>query len=173
MINFSEIQPGDLLKVLVNMDDIDDETYAIAKENMKDYLVVNYYLDTSKIYKGARIYDLDENEELVQVENLCEHYPEGTSLFTDVGNSMYCISDEIDEDMDSDIIDESDEESDLEDFIVPDDEVDGLVIPPSSHREVDLEWNKWEPTSPGSRKFKAVVDSLEEFAKMHADNLNF
>ena len=46
MINFSEIQPGDLLKVLVNIDDIDDETYAIAKENMKDYLVVNYYLDT-------------------------------------------------------------------------------------------------------------------------------
>ena len=43
MINFSEIQPGDLLKVLVNIDDIDDETYAIAKENMKDYLVVNYY----------------------------------------------------------------------------------------------------------------------------------
>ena len=86
---------------------------------------------------------------------------------------MYCISDEIDEDMDSDIIDESDEESDLEGFIVPDDEIDGMVMPPGSHREVDREWNDWEPTSPGSRKFKEVVDSIEEFAKRHADNLNF
>ena len=86
---------------------------------------------------------------------------------------MYCISDEIDEDIDSDIIDESDEESDLEGFIVPDDEIDGMVMPPGSHREVDREWNDWEPTSPGSRKFKEVVDSIEEFAKRHADNLNF
>ena len=173
MINFSEIQPGDLLKVLVNIDDVDDETYAITSENMKDYLVVKYYLDTSKVYKGARVYDLDENEELVQVDNLCEYDPEGTSLFRDIGNSMYCISDEIDEDLDSDIIDESDEESDLEGFIVPDDEIDGQVIPPGSYREVDREWNDWEPTSPGSRKFKEVVNSIEEFAKMHADNLNF
>jgi len=75
--------------------------------------------------------------------------------------------------MDSDIIDESDEESDLEGFIVPDDEIDGQVIPPSSHKEVDREWNEWKPTSPGSRKFKQVVDSIEEFAKIHADNLNF
>ena len=59
MINFSEIQPGDLLKVLVNIDDVDDETYAITSENMKDYLVVKYYLDTSKVYKGARVYELD------------------------------------------------------------------------------------------------------------------
>jgi hypothetical protein len=118
MINFSEIQPGDLLKVLLNIDDVDDEMYAITKENRDDYLIVNYYIDTSKVYKGARVYEIDEAEELVQQENLCEHYPEGASLFTDIGNSMYCISEEIDDDMDSDIIDESDEESDLEDFIV-------------------------------------------------------
>ena len=173
MINFSEIQPGDLLKVLLNIDDVDDEMYAITKENRDDYLIVNYYLDTSKVYKGARVYEIDEAEELVQQENLCEHYPDGTSLFTDIGDSMYCISEEIDDDMDSDIIDESDEESDLEDFIVPDDEIDGQVIPPNSHKQVDKAWNEWEPTSPGSRKFKRVVDSLEEFAKMHADNLNF
>ena len=173
MINFSEIQPGDLIKVLLNIDDVDDEMYATTIENMNDYLTVNYYLDTSLVYKGARVYELDENEELVQPENMCEHYPDGTSVFCKIGDSMYCIKDEIDEDMESDIIDKSDEESDLEGFIVPDDEIDGQVIPPSSHREVDREWNEWEPTSPGSRKFKQVVDSIEEFAKMHADNLNF
>lgn len=173
MIKFSEIQPGDLIKVLLNIDDIDDEVYALTNENMKDYLTVRYYMETSLVYKGARVYHLDENEELVQPENLCEHYPDGTTLFTNIGDSMHCFTDEIDDDMDSDIIDESDEEGDLEGFIVPDDEIDGQVIPPSSHREIDREWNEWEPTSPGSRRFKKVVDSLEEFAKMHTDNLNF
>jgi hypothetical protein len=75
--------------------------------------------------------------------------------------------------MDSEIIDESDEDSDLEGFVVPDDEIDGQVIPPSSQVQIDKAWNEWQPTSPGSRKFKEVVDSIEEFAKMHADNLNF
>lgn len=173
MINFSEIQPGDLIKVLLHIDDIDDEVYAKVNENMNDYLTVNYYMETSLVYKGAQVYNIDENEELVQPENLCEHYPHGTSIFTNIGDLMYCITDEIDDDMDSDIIDESDEDSDLDGFIVPDDEIDGEVIPPSSHREVDREWEQWEPMSPGSRKFKKVVDSLEEFAKMHADNLNF
>ena len=33
MINFSEIQPGDLIRVLVNLEDIEDEMYAKVKEN--------------------------------------------------------------------------------------------------------------------------------------------
>ena len=34
MINISEIQPGELIKVLVNLeDDIEDEIYAKVKEN--------------------------------------------------------------------------------------------------------------------------------------------
>ena len=48
MINFYEIQPGDLVRVLVNIeDDIEDELYAKVKENNKDYLVVSYYSETS------------------------------------------------------------------------------------------------------------------------------
>ena len=43
MINFSDIQPGDLIKVLVNLeDDIEDEMYASVKETHDDYLVVSY-----------------------------------------------------------------------------------------------------------------------------------
>ena len=75
MINISEIQPGELVKVLVNLeDDIEDEMYAKVKENNKDYLVVYYYLETSMTYKSAPLYELDENDELVQEENISEHH---------------------------------------------------------------------------------------------------
>lgn len=173
MINFSEIQSGDLIKVLLNIDDVDDEIYAVTKENCSDYLIVNYYLETSFVYKGARVYELDDNEELVQLENLCEHYPDGETIFSKIEDMLYYIDDEIDEDMDSVLIDESDDDSDLADFIVPDDEVDGIVIPPPDHKEIDEAWRDWEPRSPGAARYKNVVDRIEEYAKMQADNLNF
>ena len=75
MINISEIQPGELIKVLVNLeDDIEDEMYAKVKENNNDYIVVSYYSETSMTYKGARLYELEDNDELVQEENLSEHH---------------------------------------------------------------------------------------------------
>ena len=76
MINFYEIQPGDLVRVLVNIeDDIEDELYATVKENNEDYLVVSYYSETSLTYKCARLYELDETkDELVQSENISEHH---------------------------------------------------------------------------------------------------
>ena len=76
MINFYEIQPGDLVRVLVNIeDDIEDELYATVKENNEDYLVVSYYSETSLTYKCARLYELDETkDELVQETNLSEHH---------------------------------------------------------------------------------------------------
>ena len=46
MIKFSEIYPGDLIKVLVNVDDdeyIEDEMYAKVVDNRDDYLIVSYY----------------------------------------------------------------------------------------------------------------------------------
>jgi len=175
MINFSEIQPGDLVRVLVNLeDDIEDEMYAKVKENNDDYLVVSYYSETSMVYKGARIYDFEEDkDELVQVENLCEHH-QTPDFFVNVKDNLYAMIDEIVSDEDSEIIDESDDSgSDLEDFIVPDDQVDGIVIPPSNRVTIDKEWNEWEPRSPGSKRFKNVVDTLESQAKIHADELNF
>ena len=48
MIKISEIQPGELIKVLVNLeDDIEDEIYAKVNEVHNDYLVVSYYSETS------------------------------------------------------------------------------------------------------------------------------
>jgi len=74
--------------------------------------------------------------------------------------------DEIDSDEDSEIVDESDDDgSDLEGFIVPDNEVDGVIIPPPNNRTIDREWNDWEPRSPGSMRFKETVNILETYAK--------
>jgi len=175
MIQFCEIQPGDLVKVLVNIeDDIEDELYAKVKENNEDYLVVSYYSETSLTYKCARLYELDETkDELVQSENISEHHQD-PSYFKNIKDNLYAMIDDIDSDEDSEIIDESDDDgSDLEDFIVPDDEVDGMVIPPPNNAIIDKEWDEWEPRSPGSMRFKEIVNVIETQAKIQADELNF
>jgi hypothetical protein len=175
MINFYEIQPGDLVRVLVNIeDDIEDELYARVKENNEDYLVVSYYSETSLTYKCAHLYELDETkDELVQSENISEHH-QSPDYFTNIKDNLYAMIDDIDSDEDSEIVDDSDDEgSDLEDFIVPDDEVDGMVIPPPNNATIDKEWNEWEPRSPGSMRFKEMVNNIETQAKIQADELNF
>jgi len=174
MINISDIQPGELIKVLVNLeDDIEDEIYAKVKENNRDYVVVSYYTETSMTYKGARLYELEDNDELVQEENLSEHH-QINNYFKNVKDNLYYMIDEIDSEEESDIIDESDDSgSDLEDFIVSDSEIDGVVIPPSNSRIIDKEWKEWEPRSPGSLRYKQMVDNIESIARVQADDLNF
>ena len=82
--------------------------------------------------------------------------------------------DEIDSDEDSDIIDESDDDgSDLEGFIVPDSECTDVISIPKNYREIDKEWNEWKPTSPGSLRFKNMVNDIETMAKYQTDELNF
>ena len=175
MINFSDIQPGELIKVLVNLeDDIDDEMYASVKETHDDYLVVSYYSETSMVYKGARLYELEDKDELVQEENLSEHYDKDICFFNNVKDNLYAVIDDIDSDEDSDIIDESDDDgSDLNDFIVSDMEIDGPIIPPANYKSIDKEWDEWEPRSPGSKRYKQMVDTIESFAKIQVDELNF
>jgi len=174
MINISEIQPGELIKVLVNLEnDIEDEIYAKVKENNKDYVVVSYYSETSMTYKGARLYELEDKDELVQEENLSEHH-QTSDYFKNVKDNLYYMIDEIDSEEESDIIDESDDDgSDLNDFIVSDTEIDGVIIPPPNYKTIDKEWNEWEPKSPGSMRYKKMVDNIESFAKIQADELNF
>ncbi len=59
MLVFSEICPGDLIKVLVNVEEIEDEMFAKVEENRDDYLIVRYFNETTLTYKGARIYTLE------------------------------------------------------------------------------------------------------------------
>ena len=56
MIVFSEIRPGDLIKVLVVVDDVEDELYANVEENREDYLIVKYYSESSLVYKNCLLY---------------------------------------------------------------------------------------------------------------------
>jgi hypothetical protein len=124
-------------------------------------------------YKGARLYELEDKDELVQAVNLSEHH-QAREYFKNVKDNLYYMIDEIDSEEDSEIIDESDDDgSDLDGFIVSDTEIDGVVIPPSNHVMIDKEWSEWNPRSPGSLRYKQMVDNIESIAKNQADELNF
>ena len=75
-------------------DDIEDEVYAKVKENNKDYVVVSYYSETSMTYKGARLYELEERDELVQEENLSEHH-QTTDYFKNVKKIVFIVQKKI------------------------------------------------------------------------------
>ena len=48
-----------------------------------------------------------------------------------------------------------------------------MISIPKNHREIDKEWNEWKPTSPGSLRFKNMVNDIETMAKYQNDELNF
>lgn len=177
MIVPSEIVQDDIVKLLVNEDNLEDEMFAVVGMNTGLTLGVKYLNPTELIYKSACVYKLDEDElSPAPYESVMEHYPSETT-FSDLemkslGQGMYAYLEEIDiEDSDSDIYDEV-TDSEMEDFIVSDSEVEGQVIPPANHASIDKEWNEWKPTSPGARSFKERIDAIETMAKMHADNLS-
>lgn len=182
MIVPSEIVENDIVKLLVNEDGLEDEMYGVVGMNTGLMLGIRYLNLTEFVYKSACVYQLeDEDQEMspAPYESVMEHYPSGTTFqdldFKDLGGGMYAYYSEIDmEDSDSEIYDEDDEiDSEMEDFIVPDDEIDGEVIPPREHDKIDEEWDKWKPSTPGARSFKETVDMIEMYAKRHADDLNF
>lgn len=177
MIVPSEIVQDDIVKLLVNEDNLEDEMFAVVGMNTGLTLGVKYLNPTELIYKSACVYKLDEDElSPAPYESVMEHYPSETT-FSDLemkslGQGMYAYLEEIDvEDSDSDIYDEV-TDSEMEDFIVSDSEVEGQVIPPANHASIDKEWNEWKPTSPGAKSFKERIDAIETMAKMHADNLS-
>lgn len=175
MIVFSEIRPGDLIKVLVVVDDVEDELYANVEENREDYLIVKYYSESSLVYKNASVYLLEDEESLLREDSLLEHHEFGGSLFSHVKDNMYVLLEEVDmQDDNSEIYDESEDEgSDLESFIVSDTDIDGDMSLPPDHALIDRAWNEWEPSSPGSRRYKEMVERIEERAKFQMDEINF
>lgn len=174
MIVISEIQPGDLIKVLVNVEDIEDETYAIVEENCKDYLIVKYYSETSLIYKDAHVYTLDDDTNILREDSICEHHTDGDTIFFHIKEDMYIILDEMNVDAESDMYDESDsDDTDLSGFVVPDSELEGKIELPPGYEMIDAAWSDWKPSSPGSLKFKEMVDRLEARAKVDMDDHNF
>ena len=159
MICFSEIQSGDLIKVVVVVDDVEDELFARVSDNRGDHFELHYYEETSLTYKGARVYVLESDLNIIRPESICEHYPEGETIFTHVSEDRYVLTTEVDPEEDSTFYDDSDDSgSDLRSFVVTDDDEGEL---PPDHRMVDQAWTEWRPTSEGSKKFKQTVDDID------------
>lgn len=170
MIVPSEINQDDIVKVLVNEDGIEDEMYAVVAMNTGRTLGLYYLSPTDSIYKSACVYKLDKSEmSPAPYDSLMEHYPTGTT-FDDlemkrVDVDMYSLYSEIDvDDSDSDVHEmplDSDTDSEMADFIVPDSEVEGQNIVPPDYAAVDKEWDAWEPSSAGARSFKETINMIE------------
>ena len=179
MIVPAEIIENDIVKLLVNEDDVEDEMFGIVGMNTGLVLGIRYLNPTELIYKSACVYQLEDGDmSPAPYESVMEHYPSGTTFedleMKSLGNGMYAYLSEIDiEDSDSEIYDEDESDSEMDDFIVPDDHIDGEIIPPADYKMIDKEWNEWKPSTPGARSFKETVDMIEAMAKAHADNLSF
>jgi len=155
MICFSEIQAGDLIKVVVVVDDVEDELFAKVADNRGDHLELHYYEETSFTYKGARVHALESELNIIRPESICEHYPDGETIFTHVSDERYVLKEEVDSGEDSEMYDDSG--SDVLSFVVS----DGECEPPPDHVAVDRAWTEWVPMSEGSRRFKETVDDID------------
>ena len=188
MINIKDIQEGEIVKLLVNDDSIEEELYARVYKHTGNYIQVKYLTQTEKIWKGACVYELDETIEIAEPESLCEYYP-GFILFDEIDGIQkiprtpyYYFKNEIVSDASDDEI-VSDDESDGyevdQDFCVDDGIIDGRPEtardwePPPGHEVTDREWDEWLPQSEGAKLFKDRVDIIERLAKNHHDNLEF
>lgn len=170
MIVPSEINQDDIVKVLVNEDGVEDEMLAVVAMNTGNTLGLYYLNPTESIYKSSCVYKIDRNEmSPAPYESVMEHHPSGTTFadleMKSLGTDMYSYYSEIDiDESDSEIHEmhlESDTDSEMADFIVPDSEVEGQNIVPPDYASIDKEWNEWKPSSLGAKNFKDTIDSIE------------
>jgi hypothetical protein len=176
MIIFEDIEVGDVVKIKTIYDEIEEEMYAKVTDRFTTTLEVNYYTPTSKIYKGACLYILENESEGVLQESLTEHYIRDTHPFECKEDMVYLADEVMSDCSDSDIEDmsESESESECDDgFIVPDDDNTERWEPPPGSQAIDDQWNNWTPPTTGSRNFKNVVDRIEQYARLHHDELQF
>ena len=169
----SEIDVNDIVKVLIEEDDVREECYAVVGMNTGNVLGLHYLSPTTRLYKAATVYAIDSGElQPAPYESLIEHHPSGTTFrdleFKAVGDGLYAPLEDIDEeDSCSSLWSEgSDSDSDLS-FIVSDAEegdIGGIDLPPG-HAEIDAAWDAWEPRTSGGRSFKETVDAIEAAAK--------
>ena len=172
MIVPSEIIQDDIVKVLVNEDGIEDEMLAVVAMNTGRTLGLHYLSPTESIYKSACVYKVDSDEMCpAPYDSLMEHYPTGTKLedlemkCVQTDPDMYAFYSEIDlDESGSEVFEmhlESDTDSEMADFVVPDSEVEGQGILPPDYASVDKEWDEWKPSSVGARSFKETIDMIE------------
>jgi hypothetical protein len=171
MIIPGDIKENDFVLVLVEED---SESLAKVIFNKGEYLIVSYLCQSGKVYKGTKVFSFETLTEFVEFDSLVEHYIDVTDLkelgFVKVHENMFVEKEDIDEDSLNEIeTDESETESDTEmnDFIVPDDEE--ILIKPVDHREVDSKWDTWKPRTSGAKRFKEKIDMIEAYMKSQID----
>lgn len=188
MINFQDIEEGEIVKVLVNMNDVEEELYARVYKHTGNFLKVKYLAPTEKLWKGACVYELEEESNIIEPETITEHH-QGIILFDEVDGikkiprtPYYYYEEEHDPEESDDEVVSSDEEDGYEvddEFCVDDGQVDNRPEqaedwrPPPGHEQIDREWNEWQPSTEGARRFKERVDLIERLAREHLDNLEF
>ena len=68
MINPKDITIGEIVTVLLEDDDgVEEETHAIVTEVFEAGLMVRYLTSTSKLYKNATVYELEKEENMVDI----------------------------------------------------------------------------------------------------------
>jgi hypothetical protein len=173
MIQLSEIQPGDLLKVTVVVDDVEDDMFAKVYLNRHDHLELHYFEETSMTYKGARVYVLESEVNIIRGESISEHYTDGDTLFEHISDERYVMKVDMDSDESSTFYDDSDDSgSDLKDFVVSDTE-GPPDHPPPDYESVNTGWRQWDPPSEGSKRFKQTVDDIEAHVRHRMDEVHF
>ncbi len=179
MLVNDEIKQNEIIKVLVLVEeeDLEIESYAIVQDNRGDYLEIRYLEETNRIYKSAPIHSYSDKIDIIRFDAITEHHS-GINELTDidmqkVGDNMYAHLDEIDIDEDSDIISiyEDEEDYELDDFVVEDG--NEIMERPPDHREIDEEWNNWNPVSPGALRFKQTIDMIEYHVNQKNDENAF
>jgi hypothetical protein len=180
-INKNELKVGEVLKVLV--EDEDEECFAkVVANDEGGGLYVTYLSQTSKVYRDACVYSFDPVVSVLTTDSITEHYEDVTDIssigvISRVGLNQFVYSEEVDSssDLDSDVYDDDDdeeeeeeEENDTDSFI--DDSDLTMGEPPPDAQTIDAEWNKWQPTTSGGKKFKDTVERIEYLARIELDN---
>jgi len=174
MSSLSEFSEGDIVKILVEEDEIEEECLATVNSINAPKLYVNYLTERSKFYKDAVIYTYEDHTNEVEIESISEHYKDVKNLheigFVEIEEGWYVKEDEIDRECsDSDIDDLSSEEDN--DFIAEEDVSQWEL--PEDHEKIDGDWRMWNPRTDGERHYKNVVDRIEQYAKIYKDTMEF
>lgn len=179
MIRLQDIKENEILKVLLNLDDVEEEHFARVVSTSESFIYVKYLLVTEKHYGGAAVYEEDTSTEVVEIESVTEHY-EGSKGYSDITGlrkiprtPYYIMSEEGDIFSDDESEWEtatSEDEYQADDFCTDDEE---QPSPPADHEDLDRAWNSWNPTSAGAKRFKERVDLIEQHVRCTRDNQKF
>ena len=179
MIKIQDVKENEIIKVLLNLEDVEEEHFARVIQVSETFIHVKYLLATEKHYGGATVYEEDDTIEIVEIESVCAHY-DGSSCYSDIHElrkiprTPYYImtaEGEIMSDSDSEWETASEEDEYQEDDFCTHDEEQ--PSPPHDHEHIDRDWNSWNPTSQGAKRFKERIDLIEQHVKYARDNQNF